>query len=116
MGLQQFLDAYTDCALWCSTDQDDIPLDMHYTTDDFSTEALRRFCEDCKAFYTACIVGTNLPITDAQAGHCFWLNRNGHGAGFWDRGMGDIGEELSRQSKTYGSCDLYVGDDGHIYC
>jgi hypothetical protein len=116
MGLPQFLQGYTSCALWSSTNGEGVPLDEHYTTRDLSPEVLHRFEEDCKAFYTASIVGTNLPISDALAGYCFWLNRNGHGTGFWDRDMGDIGEGLSRQSQSYGPCDLYVGDDGHIYC
>lgn len=31
----------------------------------------------------------------AQAGRDFWLTRQGHGAGFWDRGLGEAGEALS---------------------
>ncbi len=54
-------------------------------------------------------------LSSEQAGHDFWLTRNGHGAGFWDRGLGALGERLSKESKPYGSCDLYVGDDGQIY-
>ena len=27
----------------------------------------------------------------AQIGHDLWLTRNGHGAGFWDRGLGAQG-------------------------
>ena len=29
------------------------------------------------------------------AGRDFWFTRNGHGVGFWDRGLGDDGETLS---------------------
>lgn len=45
----------------------------------------------------------------------FGVNRNGHGAGFWDRGIGAFGDRLSEASKAWGSFDLYVGDDGMIY-
>lgn len=44
---------------------------------------------------------------DAQNGHDFWLTREGHGAGFWDRGYGQVGDELSKAAKIYGG----VGDD-----
>lgn len=33
----------------------------------------------------------------------FYLTRNRHGAGFWDRGYGDIGDQLSEAAKAYGS-------------
>ena len=50
-----------------------------------------------------------------QAGHDFWLTRNGHGSGFWDRfdnlylGWGDV---LTRVSEEYGEVYIYLGDDG----
>ena len=49
------------------------------------------------------------------AGHDFWLTRNGHGAGFWDRGLGQLGDDLTDAAKSFGSCDAYVGDDNSIY-
>lgn len=52
---------------------------------------------------------------EAQAGHDFWLTRNGHGCGFWDRGLGVIGAQLSVAAEAYGSVGLYVGDDNLIY-
>lgn len=39
---------------------------------------------------------------DEQLGHDFCLTRNGHGAGFWDRGWGHLGEYLSDVARTYG--------------
>lgn len=55
-------------------------------------------------------------LTPDRAGHDFWLTRNGHGAGFWDRGMGKLGDRLADAARAYGSVDLYVGDDKKIYC
>jgi hypothetical protein len=54
-----------------------------------------------------------------RSGHDFWLTRNRHGAGFWDRWFGDspqakLGNLLSDAAHVYGSCDLYVGDDGKV--
>lgn len=45
------------------------------------------------------------------AGYCFWLDRNGHGAGFWDQDAGESGDRLSAASDTFGECnvDVYRG-------
>lgn len=48
------------------------------------------------------------------AGHDFALTRNGHGAGFWDRGLGEVGERLSDLARLYGESSWYVGDDGSV--
>ena len=52
---------------------------------------------------------------EEQAGHDFWLTRNGEGAGFWDRGLGDVGEDLTKACRKYKSCYLYIGDDKRLY-
>ena len=52
---------------------------------------------------------------DAHLGHDFALTRNGHGTGFWDRGLGEVGEQLTRYAERSGEADLYIGDDGKIY-
>ena len=51
----------------------------------------------------------------ASAMHDFALTRNGHGAGFWDRGLGAIGEELTAIAKGFGSHEVYLGDDNLIH-
>lgn len=48
----------------------------------------------------------------SNAGHDFWLTRNSHGAGFWDRGLGEDGDKLSNIAETYKACEDYIGDDG----
>ena len=45
------------------------------------------------------------------AGHDFALTRNGHGAGFWDRGLGTVGDMLSDEAKAYGSHSVYIEVD-----
>ena len=50
-----------------------------------------------------------------QAGHDFWLTRNGHGAGFWDGDWSDnYAEMFTKGSKGYGQVDVFKGDDGKI--
>ena len=50
-----------------------------------------------------------------RMGHDFYLTREGHGTGFWDRGYGELGDRLSEAVKVYGSANVYIGDDGLIY-
>jgi hypothetical protein len=52
---------------------------------------------------------------DEQAGMDFWLTRCGHGAGFWDRGLGKLGERLSEAAIASGETWMYIGDDEGIY-
>lgn len=91
--LQEVLDGYQACATWSA-----VPLseaDGPYTFDDlgfceWSPEAEAECRSDCESF-----IRDNLPallrVTDAtdytweRVGHDFWLSRNGHGAGFFDR-------------------------------
>jgi len=37
----------------------------------------------------------------------FWLTRNGHGAGFWDRGYGELGGKLTDAAKNFGGRDTF---------
>jgi hypothetical protein len=50
-----------------------------------------------------------------QLGHDFWLTRNNHGAGFWDRGLGEIGEKLTEIAQSFKECHVEQGDDGFLY-
>jgi len=118
--LDAFTTAYLECALWSSTDESNEqggePLDDNYGLDDISLEALQSAIDDCRSFQESNADDlAESELSDEQAGHDFWLTRNGHGAGFWDRGLGEVGDRLSKASKPYGSVDLYVGDDGQIH-
>ncbi len=43
-------------------------------------------------------------------GHDFALTRNGHGAGFWDRGLGALGDRLTASAKPYGESGVLVSE------
>ncbi len=114
--IDTILDAYIDCALWSSTDDNGEPLDAYHGPDGMAPAALAESREDIVGFLAYCEeqgIDTH-GQTDEQIGHDFWLTRNGHGAGFWDRGLPN-GSELSDACKPFGSVDLYIGDDGAVY-
>lgn len=116
---EEFFEAFLVCGLWSSNDYADEaggePLDRNYDESDIAPDCLTKLRRDCESFW-----GSNSEamseLDAAQCGHDFWLTRNGHGAGFWDRGLGELGERLSEACKAYRGVDLYVGDDGLIHC
>ena len=120
MSLKTFTAAYVEAALWSSTDNADDsggePLDKNYDASDIVPETQAIMRHDARDFYTRREqLWRSAGMSDEQAGHDFWLTRNGHGAGFWDRGLGVVGEKLTDEAKLYGSFDLYVGDDGKVH-
>lgn len=119
-----FTRAYLECALWSSTDNADdtggSPLDESFGVEDIAAETLLEAKRDCEDFQEAQRdlldqAYEQYGYSEASAGHDFWLTRNGHGAGFWDRGLGEVGEQLTQASHAYGSVELYVGDDGKVH-
>jgi hypothetical protein len=115
-----FLDGYLEAALWSSTDESDEsggePLDKNYSISDVSDDLMRQAIADCNSFVTKNEkLLDQVGHDDSQHGHDFWLTRNGHGAGFWDRNYGKPGDDLSEAAKSFGNFNLYVGDDGKIY-
>ena len=46
-----------------------------------------------------------------QIGHDFILTRNHHGAGFWDRGLGERGERLTSAAHAYGGIRAYISGE-----
>ena len=113
--------SYLEAALWSSTGEDEEPLDDEHDLTDVSDATLEAARSDLDGFLKAnhglITRAINNPDYGGmeQVGHDFWLTRNGHGAGFWDRGLGELGDELTKNTKPFGGVDLYVGDDGKIY-
>lgn len=116
--LDRFFQAYLVCALWSSHDnatpEGGEPFDRNYEVDDIPEAVRNRMRDECREFIEANLA--DLANLDAEAcGHDFWLTRNGHGAGFWDRGLGALGRRLTDACDPYGTVDLYVGDDGKVW-
>ena len=122
--LDSVVSAYMVCALWSSTDDDGEPLDGFYEVYDLADEAQASMIEDVQGFLDIVEdedIDWRSGWSADQLGHDFWLTRNGHGAGFWDRYSGDgqqlteIGDQLTKWAKSFGTSDVYVGDDGKLY-
>ena len=110
--LKRFTEAYMECALWCSIDDNGALVEDTYTADDLAPVTRAQMVADCTEFWNV----HHDRVDDAnRAGQDFWLTRNWHGAGFWDGDYPEhIGEILTDASHDYGSFDLYVDDNGLV--
>lgn len=121
MNKQEYLDvfqrAYKVAALWSSTDDNGEPLDHGRDLSDIHGDTHEAMDKDCASFVDEYWVYLE-DLDPEQCGHDFWLTRNGHGAGFWDRGLGEVGDRLSDAcgcGTKYPDVDLYVGDDEMVH-
>ena len=117
---EMMINAYFECALWASVHIDEdgntTPMDELADFSDFDTTTWDELADDMLAFADEYYTEEVAELWSiSQFGHDFWLTRNGHGAGFWDRGHGDIGDRLTEAAKVYGEAVLYIGDDGKVY-
>src|SRR3984957_13940161 len=112
--LDCFTQAYIECALWSTMDDDGRPMDDGRDYRDIAPDTLNLMIADCQAFQNDNAELLSEMGDDSQNGHDFWLTRERHGVGFWDRGMGEIGEKLTEKAHEYGEFHLYIGDDSKI--
>ena len=115
---EEFLDRMTEgfieCMCWAESGGPESTLG-EFADPGMLTEKAEAACrEACADFIHFCTeVGISLPdvpLRPDQIGHDFWFTLQGHGAGFWDRGMGDLGERLTDVAKTF-SYEAWVEDD-----
>lgn len=110
LDIPAMLAGYLECALWSSNDEAGYSLDGAYFATDFTPESQTGAREDCIEFMRQCTEAEiDLSLTKMESssiGHDLWLTRNGHGAGFWDRGLGSAGERLTEIAKAMGSRDV----------
>ena len=114
-ALDPFTLAYIEAAMWTLTDDDGASLD-YLGLHDLAPETIAQATEDCRRFQAT--YRADLEATDgeeAQHGHDFWLTRNRHGAGFWDREYGAVGDRLTNAAHAEGEVEWYVGEDGMVY-
>lgn len=89
--LQAFFNAYMECALWADGGKDS----------EFTLEEMAEARKECEEFIKR--AGSLLDGLDLeQCGHDFYLTRNHHGAGFWDRDLGYVGKALTTLAHSFG--------------
>lgn len=85
-----------------------------YCAEDLAAETLAQIIADCVAFTTANAVDL-VGLDEREAGADFWTSRNGHDAGFCERGLGARGERLHVAAKAFGEICFYHGTDNLVH-
>lgn len=118
INIEHFLSGYIECALWSTTDcRDEDGNDTYSLDDEFDSvsdackAAMREDCEDFVNAQSEKLEQFKILANcdDWRLGFLFWLNREGHGSGFWDElNSGEtIGDELSDECRPYGGFPLF---------
>ena len=115
-SLTDFEKGYVTAALW--TFDDNAPRGEYSTSGRVETlfplidqAALQSMRDDCTKFQNENKELLAQAGKDSQNGHDFWLTRNHHGSGFFDRGYADeVGNTLTDKAHAFGECDIYIGD------
>ena len=125
-ALDSFTQGYITAAFFTSTGPDNEEEGLGDASfADIADSALASIVADCKAWQEA-----NATLLDAaygvqgkyerapydaeRAGNDYWYTRNGHGTGFWDRGLGELGDKLAAACR-YHEVNMVRGNDGLIY-
>jgi len=118
--LKHFTDAFIEAFYIADTGEDGQP----DRDADLSEECRLDIEADCRSFWrrfrcyiTGEVCRNAFDDSIAQAGHDFYMTRQGHGVGFrddeWPACYRDL---LTKSAEKYGELCLYQGDDGLIYC
>lgn len=132
VDIADMVQGYLDAQLWAGLDYghercDDCtggniephPYDENYGSDDVAPEYVEALTAEFRALVTEHPLAVRMYVhrTDYRSvyfdcqdrsalfGHDYYLTREGHGAGFWDRGLGLLGDYLSAIAKSAGSAD-----------
>ncbi|AVD99834.1 hypothetical protein SEA_FLAPPER_91 [Gordonia phage Flapper] len=120
--VQSIVRGYIDALLWTQADysstdadasEDTTLMDAGYTADDVDADTRGRITAEVMTIITAHPLAVRMYAAQRHYnagdgnvwehfGHDFLLTRDGHGAGFWDRGLGDLGDYLTTIAKGYG--------------
>ena len=120
VNIDQVVAGYLEYQLWTQQDYDhedrisDVRLDANYSVSDISPEYVENVRQELTEFVTAHPLAVRMYLahrTSYDFGGDFYLTREGHGVGFWDRGLGELGDYLTNQTDLYGAADE-LWDDG----
>lgn len=87
--------------------------ELSATAKDEGEQACARFLDWHGEKVNLAIAGSD-DYDHTQAGRDLWFTRQGHGVGFWDRGLGMVGDDLSDAARSFGEVHVFINDDGLI--
>lgn len=114
--VQLVTDAYIEAMLWSTSGDDgDENLEGYELADETFLQCVADVCNFLGGYIDLVQQAMRPDYSWSNVGHDFWLTRAGHGAGFWDRGLGEVGDKLSDAARAFGNLDPYVDDDGRVH-
>ena len=125
--VDKIVKGYIDACLWSSVEQDGEGNEVSLDEYELSTQLKGEAGHLCGLFYDQNDSDCNLFAEQYQLsqghdvweclGHDLWLTSQGHGVGFWDRGLEELNERLTQacQQKPYTDKCTYMGDDQLVY-
>ncbi|AYR00241.1 hypothetical protein PBI_PAT3_131 [Mycobacterium phage Pat3] len=135
--INAMVEGYLDAQLWAGLDyreegSEPVPYDENYSREDIAEDyvaAVRAELTEVVAnhplavrMYLA-VSPTARPtygderkrLSNEHFGHDFYLTREHHGAGFWDRGLGELGDYLTKVAHSYGAAtELWDNGNGRL--
>ena len=102
--IQDIIDGYIQCAEWVEEER----LSNCYDVKEYA-RLITPEVNDFLNMVTPSDIEQYLMHFDySQMGHDLYLTRCGHGAGFWDRGLNELGDRLTQAAES-------IGNDEHLY-
>lgn len=131
--VEQFIHGYVTAGTWADlvkheNDEDFGSEPYKYDETDLTEESAKKVREECIGFMDSnhddiraycearddCYPVGSEDTVLGFCGHDFYLTAAGHGAGFWDRGLGELGDRLTKESKPYTINMVWLDGDGKI--
>lgn len=123
--MDEFTQGYIEAFLWSETDESTPdggkPLDENYNEFDIHPDSMNKITRDCAMFQEVAkdllnqaYQSSAVVYTEEQAGHDFLLTRNHHGAGYWDSGLGEVGDKLTTAAQLFREVNGYA-ENGLVY-
>ena len=120
--IDAMIDGYVETALWAdympapTPDNPEPELGggdgMGIEPDAESKVRVRETCEQFFLFNAADCIEFLEHGDESDLGHNLWLTSHGHGTGFWDRGLGALGDRLTKAAKTAATSTAVAMDNG----
>ena len=116
--IEEMVAGYLECQLWAGLDyreegEEPVPYDENYGVEDISESYREYIAAEFESVVECHPLAVRMYLAKRPAdyfGHDFYLTREHHGAGFWDRGLGELGEYLTKIAHSYGSADMLYED------
>ncbi len=98
--VKQFVSAYLECAFWTE--------ELDGSIYGLKVSTLKAVIRESTAFIDS--LDKEINGNYEQAGHDYWLTRNQHGAGYWDRPAGTYSDDagaLTLRAEKAGMVDIW---------